>query len=63
MMGIAAIFDAPPRKKAGVHHRTDPQNWNQRGREAGKNGSPVSAISPRVGERSSQPHRWEVISL
>jgi hypothetical protein len=63
MMGNAAKIDVPLRKKAGVHHRMNPKDSTPWGREAIENGSAVSAISPRVGERTSQPHRWEVISL
>jgi hypothetical protein len=40
-----------------------PQNLSIEGQGSRENGSPVSAISPRVGERSSNPQGWKVIFL
>jgi hypothetical protein len=62
MMGVAAKFDAPPRKKAGIDHRMDPQDQEPRGGKQGK-WITFSAISPRVGKRSSRARDWKVISL
>ncbi|MGO9326383.1 MAG: hypothetical protein ACLP07_17650 [Terracidiphilus sp.] len=61
MMG-AGEFDVPPRKKQEFIIE-----WIRKIRTLGQgsleNESPFSAISPCVGERSSQPQFWKVISL
>jgi len=64
MMGVAARFDALSRENSGVRHRmNESARFKTVGQGSRENGSPVSAIYPRVGERSSKQQRWKVISL
>jgi hypothetical protein len=50
-------------KSAGVLDRKELAKYKAQRKGSQENGSPVSAISPCVGEVSSQLQGWKVISL